>query len=513
MENLPNDLPKIRVKVGDEILEGLHDAEKCLVHLTDGTGRVIKIGQKKPAEQPVQAQPTTEQNTSPLSENHPSESFDTPPATTNPMAAQERKEELARRMREREAEKAKEKGNKGLSNSILEGEKAAVNRTKQEKIDEINRKKIDAGNKKRLEKEAKLVKKMAQHEAKAKKRIVGDADSFDILEQNKKKVTIAITYAVVIVLLLVGAKILLLLQQDEVAVVRLKSDMLAGEVITEAHIESYKMLKKSYDELGTVNYSENGVSSPKQIIFKWEDKDKVVNKYIANYTQGGQYLTLKNVTDKKVIRNPWLAEVQPGEEIYTLPFESEGLNPRLLLPGTHLRARVVVQSRSGAGGGNPVVDAGNPIAGNGSGVNTLDKAALLGAGGTVPNADIVFEDLVAVDMLNSSNESLFDIYMALSKLSVEDRVSYLETTIEGSSTNFQQRVLPSSLVFILNKEQATNMAEFENMSEAKIKYTILPFEDADGNLLSSFTEVADQMNDIFDASEMTQSAKENKNNE
>ena len=50
---------------------------------------------------------------------------------------------------------------------------------------------------------------------------------------------------------------------------------------------------------------------------KWIAKDEVIDKYMTNYTQGGQYLTLKNVTDKKVIRNPWLAELKENEEVYT----------------------------------------------------------------------------------------------------------------------------------------------------------------------------------------------------
>lgn len=512
---------KVRIKVGDELLEGHIDSEKGIFTAMDGRKFNVKTPQKPPAQEPQNGAPqptapTPAPTPTPAPAPAPQTSApaepSTPPGIRQPMTAQERQEEIKRRMAEKEAEKARAKASKGQKNSVSENKKASVNRTKQEKIEELNRKKIEAANKKRMEKEEKLAKKIAQRESKTTKRVVGDADSFDPKEQNKKKITIAITYVVVILLLLVGAKILLVLQQDEVTVVRLKADMLAGEVITEGHIEPYKMLKKSYDELGTVNYSANGLTAPKQIIYQWEDKEEVIDKYIANYTQGGQYLTLKNVTDKKVIRNPWLAEVQAGDEIYTLPFKADGLNPRLLLPGTHLRARVVVQSRTGGGGGNPVVD-GNPIAGNGGGVNTLDKAALVGAGGTVPNATVVFDDLVAVDMLNGNGESLFDIYMALSKLSVEDRVRYLETTIEGNSTNFQQRVLPASLVFILSKEQATRMAEFENLSDAKIKYTILPFEDEDGNLLSSFTEIADQMNDIFDTSEMTKESSNSSGNE
>jgi len=125
-------------------------------------------------------------------------------------------------------------------------------------------------------------------------------------------------------------------------------------------------------------------------------------------------------------------------------------------------------------------------------------------GTSIPQVEIIFDDMICVDMLNSNGESLFDIYMALYKLPVGERLEYIETTIEeGNALSFQKRVTPTSLVFILDKDQATNMTKYENLENVSIKYTILPFTDDTGNLLSNFTEIADQMSDLIEQSNLS----------
>lgn len=501
-EGMEKQLPVIKVKVGNQVYVGKHDAEKGIVILEDG--RIFRVGNP----QPKQEQPVAKNNEA-STPNNESENQGSPTNTENtsnqqaapgiqkPQTALERMEAKKREMAEREAQKKEQLAQKGPN--VSNDKKGEANRKRQEAIEMRNIRKIEKANQKRLEKEKKLAEKIAKREAKRNAKISGDAANFNSGKAQAKKVMVAIAYVLVIAALMFGAKLFLDGQQEEVTVIRLKTDMLAGEVIRENNIEPYKMLKKSYDELGTVSYtSADGSSSIRQIIYRWEDKDKVIGKYIAIYTQGGQYLTLKNVTDKKIIRNPWLAEVGPTHEIYTLPISTEGINTRLLLPGSHLRVRVVIQQK-----GNPSDPFANDtnVASPVIGENEFDKNALLAAGGTVPVSSVVFDDLVAVDMLNAKGESLFDIYMALSKLPIEQRAKYLETTIQGDSNAFQQKVIPTALVLVLTKSQATAMAEFENMTGAKIKYTILPYKDENGNLLSSFTEIADQMSDIIQKNE------------
>lgn len=491
----------VKVKIGNKVIEGLlfQDVPEPYVELPGGKKfpvsgktleslkRQVKANEEKGTETQEAAQEAEAQNTA-----------DVPKKGQDSSPAQPKFEQptVSYSMEEREA---MEKNRAETSAPVTEAKVAREIRKKHKTAEEEHNKKIDRQAKKRIKAEEKAAKKIAKREAKAMSQITGDADGYNPEKAKKKKMAISGVYIIAIIAVLITAKLVLNFQQDEISVIRLKSDKLAGEMIESENIEEFKMLRKTYDELGTVNFNDaNGKSSIKQIIYKWEDRDQVINKYIANYTQGGQYLTLKNVTDKKVVRNPWLAEVKEGQEIYTLPIETQGINTRLLLPGTHLRVRVVVQMD----GTTSPFKAGSMPASETTGVgatNELNKGALSESGSEVPTASVVFDNLVAIDMLNSSNESLFDIYMALYKLSVEERISYLETTIEdGNAQEFQKRVMPTSLVLILSKEQATQMAEFENLSGATIKYTILPYTDDDGNLLSNFTEIANQMTEIIE---------------
>jgi len=532
------ELPIVKLRVGNEVVEGKYDEEKGIVFLRDGriaraanskhntnqegttsareeiqnpsTGNGSQSVPVNTATQTAQtsATPSTasaaaEKNVSSAGSNIPLSSVGSDagsdqkvaPGIQRPQTALERLEAKKRAMAEREAQKKEQLAQKG--SNVSNDKKAEANRKKQEALERRNALKIEKANQKRLAKEKKLAEQIAKREKKKAAKTAGDAANYNPQKAQTKKILLAVAYVAIIVALMFGAKMFLDGQQEEVTVIRLKEDMLAGEVIRENNIEPYKMLKKSYDELGTVSYtSADGSTSVRQIIYLWEDKDEVLNKYIAVYTQGGQYLTLKNVTDKKIIRNPWLAEVGETQEIYTLPISTEGIDTRLLLPGSHLRVRVVIQQK-GSSSADPFAGASSGVATPVIGENEFDKNAILENGGTVPVASVVFDDLTCVDMLNAKGESIFDIYMALSKLPVEERAQYLETTIQGDSSAFQQKVLPTSLVLVLTKPQATAMAEFENMTEATIKYTILPYKDENGNLLSSFTEIADQMSDIM----------------
>ena len=487
-------LPKVNVKVGDKVYSGIHDAEKGIVTLENGN--IIRVSQPKPNQVP-------QNNINSINPNVPNESnLNAAPGIQKPQTALERMEARKKEMEERETQKKEELLQK--NSNITGDKKREAERRKQEALEQRNMKSIERENQKRLEKERKIAEEISKREANKNAKISGDAGNYNSGKNQLKKGLLAIGYILVIFGLMAGAKMFLDSQQEEITVVRLKNDMIAGEVINENNVEPYKMLKKSYDELGTVSYvSASGTSSIKQIIYRWENKNDVIGKYIAIYTQGGQYLTLKNVTDKKIVRNPWLADVGATQEIYTLPISTEGINTRLLLPGSHLRVRVVIQQKGNMQTSDPFSDDPfavtnePPVSSPVIGENELDKNAILAAGGTVPFGTVVFDDLTAVDMLNAKGESLFDVYMALSKLPIEERSQYLETTIQGDSNAFQQKVLPASLVLILTKPQATAMAEFENMTEAVIKYTILPYKDDSGNLLNSFTEIADQMSDIM----------------
>lgn len=300
-------------------------------------------------------------------------------------------------------------------------------------------------------------------------------------------------------------------QQKEISVIRVKNDMLAGDVIitegANANVEEFKMLEQTYNTLGKTTYVSDGKQVTKQIMVLWSDRAKVADKYMTSYTQAGAYLTERHVTDTTTLTNPHLANVPAGNEIYTLPFDVSGVDTQLLMPGTAIRVRLVLQVKSEAKQNiqNQVQQKDEDLQENGEESNQDGNSVILDMGGdvmgsefdvgtgTVPVAEVVFDKVIIIDMLNNSQESIFDIYTALLKMPLDERTKYLETTIEDPNTNFQKRVTPNALVLSLTRDQATTMAEFENIQNGKIKYTILPQEGED-ELMSQFFEISEQIN-------------------
>lgn len=336
--------------------------------------------------------------------------------------------------------------------------------------------------------------------------------------QKKKARTLAAMFGGLVVLVGLSAFVLNF-KQEEISVVRLKNTLNGGDAITVADIVEYPMLKRTYDELGTVSYTNSdGTKTTEQVIIPWSARDQLVGMYMTNHLNAGNYLTKLDITNEVVVRNPWVAEIQDGQEIYTMPFDASSVNARLLYPGTYLRARITVsiandkleqikediKEREDAvlASGKLVSDsiAADPNAGATSwttgvegdlGVNTSTSSDLTGK---TPVAEIVIPKIRIADMRNSDGESIFDLYMSLLKMPVNERVEYLKTTISDAETaiDFQERVTPVDVTFIVGKDDATKLAEFEAMTNAKIKYTILP-DMEDNSLMNQFVEISNQV--------------------
>lgn len=328
--------------------------------------------------------------------------------------------------------------------------------------------------------------------------------------KQKKLGTLAIFFAIPVVFLMAmitTAKS----QQNEVSVIRVKQDMLAGDVIitegANANVEEFRMLEQTYNTLGKTTYVSDGKTITKQIMLLWQDRDKIKDKYITSYTQAGAYLTERHVTDTTQLSNPHLANVPKGNEIYTLPFDVSGVDTQLLMPGTAIRVRLVLQVDTDQRQtlSSAVEKKDQDLDVNGSDSKQDGKSVILNMGtsssnqnfntgaSTVPISEVVFDKIIIIDMLNNAQESIFEIYTALLRMPLDERVKYLETTIEDPNTNFQKRVTPSALVLSLTRDQASTMAEFENISNGEIKYTILP-QDGEDELMGQFFEIAEQIN-------------------
>lgn len=291
-------------------------------------------------------------------------------------------------------------------------------------------------------------------------------------------------------------------QNETVDIIRLSRTLNSGDIISEGDIQSFTILKDSYSTLGTVANDEG--TQYVQSMILWSDREQVIGKYMTTNTRAGSYLSMEDITDTLILRNPWVEEMSADEEIYTLAFNASDVNTRLLYPGSSLRVRLTFTV--------PADDADElreeinkaDISENIT-VNDVRQSVVLQRGtnysqgsdesSEVAVSEVIIDRLIITDMLNSSGESIYDLYMALLRLPVSQRKEYLSTSLNDSdiAMAFQSRVSPAYLVLVVDKQAANFLAEFEATSKASIKYTILPDLEED-SLMTSFIEISNQIN-------------------
>lgn len=326
-----------------------------------------------------------------------------------------------------------------------------------------------------------------------------------------KRIVAIIIMAAGILLLMFAASAAVSNKQEVISVIRLTRSLKAGDVITEDALAEYAMLKTTYDGLGVVelpdpNNPDRGVKT--QVIVPWAQRQDVIGKYMGNYVSKGTYLTTQDITSEVTTRNPWIQTMKEDEEIYTMAFDAGTINTRLIFPGTRLRVRLLQEV--------PVdkVEELRKLISTAESANldlivhesTVIKNGELVEEATAKDAfnvaEIVINNITITDMTNAAGESIYDLYCSLLKLPVNQRLKYLRTELgeNETATSWAQRVTPSTITFILDKDSASRLAEFEQ-GVGSLKYTILPDDPDDenqANLMSQFVEISNQINTITD---------------
>lgn len=309
-------------------------------------------------------------------------------------------------------------------------------------------------------------------------------------------------------------------KQELVSVIRLTSSKLAGSQLSLADVEECKIPKSVYDQLGTITYKDaDGNSHSEQIYIPYEQLGQiidlnseddaqgfVISSYMANYKKIGSILTTYDLTNQLEQQSPWLASMKDDEELFTMDLDVSSVDIRYLFPGSRLRARLVYDvptdvvptlrdqiAADEAAHKDDLVRDSTYQYNEGITQALEDSTARV----SVPVSEIVIDNIVVNDMTNSDGESIYDLYMSLLKLPINQRVQYLQTTMGDNATalEWRARVTPTSVTFILDKESATRLTEYEK-SGGEIKYTILKDDpnSEGGQLMSQFIELSNQIN-------------------
>jgi hypothetical protein len=324
----------------------------------------------------------------------------------------------------------------------------------------------------------------------------------------KKKIGISTLALLLAVMLCATAIIIVKYETRNVNVVCFSKDVMSGTTaLTRSDLSSYSIPVSEYDAGVKTYKNSEGKSVTGQTYILWSDVNSVVGKYVTGLQTENTLAYLPNLTSSSSVSNPWLTSLSDGQEVYTMSYDSSGLDTRLLIPGSHIRMRIVasvpasqyetlkksvserekniLSSTSSKTETDPIIDEGiltSADVSSDSSSTTESKYI----------SEIVYPDLVVADIQNSKNESLFDIYSQLVNTSAEKRETFLSSAITSSSTDFVTSLQGTKLVFALTPTEASYLTTLENHS-GSIKYTIIVDSTKD-SLYSKFQDVCTEIN-------------------
>lgn len=263
-----------------------------------------------------------------------------------------------------------------------------------------------------------------------------------------------------------------------VEVCAFKSGMTTGDTIEDGDIMARQILKTEYDAAKGINLVlHNGeiVKGDRYILYS--QRADVVGNSLAYSVSAGENITPENTTTDTIDTNPWYSAIEDGQEIYTLPFSSTDVYVKYLLPGALVRMRVISQVPLSADSQARQDVANNEKKSTTS--NSFREAILPKKDYPLPDNDtsrkesniseVVFEGIRIMDAKNAQGESIFDIYYTLACMEGSDREKY----IQANAATLKTRIVPASLVLVVDKDEASALAEYEQVQKTHYKYTIV----------------------------------------
>ena len=223
---------------------------------------------------------------------------------------------------------------------------------------------------------------------------------------------------------------------DTVEVLRVKpvGGIAAFVVLTQEHVEKYRVIKKEYKE--------------DMILAK--DMPSVLNKLTKYYLREDSILYKDQLMDEKPLKHEWLYKLDEEKEVLTLPYNYLECGGDILVPGDRVRIRVSYEAEKDA-----VVEDNNPNA-----VYTQNKDKTI-------KTEVLFDSIVIKDMLNSNSRSIYEVYKEVTKLSEDKKQEVMK------SESFLKNIQPKALLLEGTREQINNYAKYKGFEGKSFLITIL----------------------------------------
>lgn len=262
--------------------------------------------------------------------------------------------------------------------------------------------------------------------------------------QSKKTITIGVIILITTLLIVwvyaMGKK-----AEETVQVIMLKQNVYKNQIITESMLQPYDMLVGEFEKFSTTN--ENGVKQRR--VFRWDERGQILNSFAAYPLKAGTYAEKRDFIKSRIDNSDNVLYSFPGKDIISLDIASSDLQAfkTFLQPGDRLNITGVYTERQTV---------------------TEDD----GMGGTtkttveVFKTTEVFTDIMIADLLNSSGDSILDIYA-----SYNDKSVWQQAQLDNSQ-EFKDSTEPKSLLIAVSPEEKERYNYYTTKSNIKFKISL-----------------------------------------
>ena len=275
-----------------------------------------------------------------------------------------------------------------------------------------------------------------------------------VRNSNASNILINIVAVVMFVLLIVILVALNNRKMKTVSVVQAKTDIYVNTLIVPDNIQEYKMSQMEYD---------NSVNK----YLLWENREECLQKYAAVATKANGYIYQNDYKDSKPVKNAYFTRLSDDDLVVTLPYDYS-IFGNLITPGDEVKVNAVYQNKA---------------------VTTQEDFKKLEDVDTIMTSVTIFEKLVIIDMLNGSGNSIYDYYVDLLNMSLDER----EATLK--SNDFINNVSPKSLVLsVKNADEFKTYTEIKNLPGVTFEYGLYPRKDVEGgDIIGQFEDLTRQI--------------------
>lgn len=257
-----------------------------------------------------------------------------------------------------------------------------------------------------------------------------------------------------------------------ITVVKLKDDVSisANSLITDDMIEAYDMYYKEFKQYGTMEFSDG---STRSTIVRWQDRDLVVGKrYAAYYMRQGTVLFWDSTISDQTRKNSYLYSMTG--ELLNIQMNTVEDFGDMVVPGDTLNIRAVYTKVY-----YNLPEEEEYMLSDGEGY---------GEGVEMETTEMLFSEVTILDMLNSSGNSVFDIYYEYIAATKEEQAAMLKD--EG----FLESVQPASILLEVTSEEVEHYMQLQKAG-ATYQITLLP-RDGSSSITDSLSEIQSALSGI-----------------